>query len=294
MQKGQTVSLQGAERVTAYFELTKPRIASLLLIVAVVAFLIATRGAFHLRHLVDTILVVATLAAGIFALNQYLERETDALMRRTRDRPLPSGRLRPAEALVFGLGMTVFSVLYADLAVNILMALLAFLVAVGYLAVYTPLKARTHFHTALGALPGAAPPLMGWAAAVGHLDANAWILFGILFFWQFPHFLSIEMIYRDDYARAGIKVLPVVDHSGRLTAFQVVASLLLLLVVSLLPALTGLGGPIYLAGAAILGVLFLAAGIRAVVTRAGLHARYLLRSSIIYLPFLYALLLANP
>lgn len=293
---GRTEPVAGriVDRLGAYFELTKPRITSLLLIVAVAAFLSAADGPIDVPRFLQMILVVATLAAGIFALNHFMERDSDALMLRTRSRPLPSGRLRPAEALVFGLVLTTFSILFAGVEVNLLMALLSFLVAFGYLAVYTPLKARTPFHTALGALPGAAPPLLGWAAAVGALDADAWILFGILFFWQFPHFLSIEMMYRDDYARAGIKVLPVVDKTGRLTAFQVVVSLTLLLGLSILPVTTGRGGPIYLAGAVILGAGFLAAGILAVTTRKKIHERYLLRASIIYLPALLGLLLLSP
>jgi protoheme IX farnesyltransferase len=283
-----------ADRLSAYFELTKPRIATLLLTVSVTTFLTASGRPLHLRGLLETILVVSSLAAGIFALNHYEERNIDGLMKRTSDRPLPSGRLAPGEALGFGLILTVFSILYAGLAVNLLTGLLCFLVAFSYLLVYTPLKSRTPYHTALGALPGAAPPLLGWAIAVGRLDVDAWILFGILFFWQFPHFLYIEMIYRDDYARAGIKVLPVVDKTGRMTALQIVSSLVLLLAVSLLPVITGLAGTIYLAGAIALGAVFLAVGILAVSTRKKIHARYLLRASVFYLPVLYALLMINP
>jgi protoheme IX farnesyltransferase len=279
--------------LAAYFELTKPRIATLLLTVSVTTFLTASERPLHVRGLLETILVVATLAAGIFALNHYEERNIDARMKRTSDRPLPSGRLAPGEALGFGLILTVFSILYGALAVNLLTGLLCFLVAFSYLLVYTPLKSRTPYHTALGALSGAAPPLLGWAGAVGRLDADAWILFGVLFFWQFPHFLSIEMIYRDDYARAGIKVLPVVDKAGRMTAFQVIASLALLLGVSLLPYATGFAGLPYIVGASLLGLLFLGTGILAVTSRKKIHERYLLRASVFYLPLLFILLMVN-
>lgn len=276
--------------VQAYFELTKPRISTLLIIVAIGAFLIATPESQDWWGLVKTFVAVSTLSAGIFALNHFMERGHDRLMVRTRDRPLPSGRLKEREVLIFGLSLTFFGILFSALFANLLTGALALFVAASYLLVYTPLKYRTAWHTALGAFPGAVPPLAGWAVATGRLDPDAWILGGILFFWQFPHFISIEMIYKDDYERAGVRVLPVVDKRGGKVAFEVISTLLLLIVVSLLPFATGLGGLLYTIGAGLSGLAFLAAGVAAVATRQKKHAKLLLRASVFYLPLLFLLL----
>ncbi|NNM68124.1 MAG: protoheme IX farnesyltransferase [Spirochaetales bacterium] len=278
----------------AYFEMAKPRITALLVVVAVCAFVVA--GGFSSKGsgwqgLLNTLLSVGLLSAGIFILNHWIERDRDALMVRTRARPLPSGVVSSSPALILGLIFSGGGIAYSTWSVNWQMGLVAFLTAVGYLLVYTPLKYKTPFHTALGALPGATPPLAGWLAATGRLDPDALILFLILFLWQFPHFLSIEMIYKDDYAKARVQVLPVLDPSGKWTAFQVCTASLALLLVSWAPLVTGLAGLFYGVGATILGLGFLGLGLRAVVTKKKKHARDLLRASVLYLPLLLLLLI---
>jgi len=274
-------------------ETTKPRIASLLLLMAIASYFLALRptGSATWQGLAITICTVVLLSLGIFPLNHYLEREHDSLMLRTRNRPLPAKLLKPGAVLAFGLTFTILSVAFALVFSGWLTAAITLFVAVSYLLVYTPLKYRTAYHTSVGALSGATPPLIGWAVATGSLDANAWILFGIMFFWQFPHFLSIDMIYRDDYAKAGIKVLPVIDHSGRATFVQVVGATSLLIIVSELPVLTELTGPVYGIIAGLFGLAFLWFGFRAVHTREKMAAKHLLRASVLYLPLLFLALL---
>jgi protoheme IX farnesyltransferase len=281
-------------RLRAYLELTKPRIATLILIISTISFFLADRSRVAWGQAALLFVVVALLAGGIFALNHFMERDQDGLMNRTGDRPLPSGKLAPRNAFIFGITLTVASLAISLVLLNVITACVALFTAVSYLLVYTPLKRHTAYHTALGALSGATPPLMGWAAARGSLDADAWILFGILFFWQFPHFLSIDMMYREDYERAGIRVLPVVDTTGHWVAFQIVSALVLLIVVSILPLLTGLAGRMYVAGASLLGLWFLVTGIEAVMRRTKMSAKYLLRASVFYLPLLFLLMIANP
>lgn len=283
-----------SERVKAYFELTKPRISLLLLIVAVAAYFIAANGQVSWFGFAMMVLSVACLASGIFTLNHYMERDRDALMVRTRKRPLPSGRLLPVHALRFGIVLTTVSFVISGVFINLLSMALYVFVAVSYLLVYTPLKYKTPFHTALGALSGAMPPLIGWAAATGGLPIDAWILAGVLFLWQFPHFLSIDMIYKEDYEKAGILVLPVVDKTGVQTALQVIVALVALIAVSILPIFTGLAKLPYVVGASVLGLVFLVAGIRAVATREKMHAKHLLRASVLYLPLLFIFLIINP
>lgn len=282
------------QELDAYFEMAKPRITALLLVVALASYSIAAGSAWNWWGFLVVLVSVGTLGTGIFALNHWFERDQDALMVRTRDRPAPSGRVGPLAAQVFGWGFTGFGIAFSWLAANPLTGSLAAFTAVAYLAVYTPLKYRTPFHTALGAFPGAVPPLAGWAVATGGLDLYAWVLFGVLFLWQFPHFLSIEMIYRDDYAKADIKVLPVVDKTGVMTAWQVVGSLLLLLAVSCSPVFLGQGTWVTVVGNAALGLGFLWFGIRAVVTREKRAAKHLLRASVGYLPLVFLFLYFHP
>lgn len=290
-------------RLRAYLELTKPRIATLLLIATLASFFLAEGGIAQLPRACITLVVTALLAAGIAALNQYLERDRDALMRRTADRPLPSGRVSGAEALAFGLASTAAALAAALLLLNPLSAAIGLFTAASYLLVYTPLKRVTAHHTSLGAFSGATPPLLGWAAARGSLGPEAWLLFGILFLWQFPHFLAIDLIYREDYERAGILVLPVVDRSGRAVALEILASLSLLLVATFLPLASGLlvrpvwspsplAGLLYGAAALLLDLWFLSAGIRAIRERTEIAARRLLRTSVLYLPLLMIALIA--
>jgi protoheme IX farnesyltransferase len=282
------------KELDAYFEMAKPRITALLLVVALASYSIAAGPAWSWWGFFVVFLSVGTLGTGIFALNHWFERHQDALMVRTRDRPVPSGRVGPLAAQVFGWGFTLFGIGFSWFAANPLTAGLALFTAVSYLAVYTPLKYKTAFHTALGALPGAVPPLAGWAVASGTLDLYAWVLFGVLFLWQFPHFLSIEMIYKDDYAKADVRVVPVVDKTGVMTAWQVVTATLLLIVVSCSPLLLGKGTWITAAVNGLLGLAFLWFGWKAVSTREKMAAKHLLRASVSYLPLVFVLLYFHP
>src|SRR5258706_5598467 len=245
-------------RVGAYIELTKPRITFLIVLTSAAGFCLGSRGAVNYLVFAHAMIGIALLSSGIATLNQFMERDLDGLMRRTADRPLPSHRLFPFEALWFGVTLTVMAEAYLALFVNTLTALLGLTVIAGYLFVYTPLKTRTSLSTALGAFPGAMPPLMGWAAARGEIDVAAWVLFAILFLWQFPHFLAIAWMYREDYGRAGIRMLPVVEPDGRVTGQQIIAYSLMLLPVSLLPPVLGLSGRSYVVAAFVLGGLFVA------------------------------------
>jgi protoheme IX farnesyltransferase len=236
---------------------------------------------------------IALLSSGIATLNQYMERELDGLMRRTSTRPLPSGKLVPLEAFIFGAGLTVIAEVYLALLVNPLTAMLGVGVITGYLLMYTPLKTRTTLSTVVGAFPGAMPPLMGWTAAANEVSTGGWVLFAILFLWQFPHFLAIAWMYREDYGRAGIVMLPVVEPEGRITSQQIVVFTLMLLPVSMLPTLVGLSGRVYFYGAIVLGLLFLYSSISAALSKSRQHARRLLLASVIYLPLLFVLMVLN-
>ena len=284
--------LSGRERVAAYVELTKPRITFLIVLTSAAGFCLAS-GKVDYIALVTAMTGIALLSSGIATLNQYMERDLDRLMRRTADRPLPSGKLAPWEALCFGVGLTVMAEVYLAALVNPLSALLGLTVIAGYLFAYTPLKTRSTFSTLVGAFPGAVPPLIGWAAARGTVGVEAWVLFAILFLWQFPHFLAIAWMYREDYARAGILMLPVVEPEGRVTAQQIIVYTLMLLPVSLLPTLLGTSGRIYLFGAIVLGLLFLYASVRAAFSKSRQQARQLLLASVIYLPLLFGLMVFN-
>ena len=282
------------QELDAYFELAKPRITTLLLVVALASYSIAAGPHWSWWGFAVVLVSVGSLGTGIFALNHFFERRQDALMVRTRDRPLPSGRVGPVAAQVFGWGFTVFGILFSFLAANVLTGLIAVFTAVSYLAIYTPLKYKTSWHTALGAFPGAVPPLAGWAVATGHLDSYSWVLFGVMFLWQFPHFLSIEMMYRDDYAKADVKVLPVVDTSGVFVAWEVVVSLILLIALSVVPLFLGIGSWITAAGNLVLGLAFLWFGVKAIRTSEKMPARHLLRASVSYLPLVFLLLFFHP
>ena len=281
------------ERLSAYLELTKPRITFLIVLTAAAGFCLGTPGAINYLLFAHAMAGIALLSSGIATLNQYMERDLDALMRRTAARPLPSRRLMPVEACALGVGLTAGAEIYLALLVNPLTALLGLTVVAGYLFVYTPLKTRTSLSTVFGAFPGAMPPLMGWAAARGAIGMEAWVLFAILFLWQFPHFLAIAWMYREDYGRAGIVMLPVVEPEGRVTSQQIVIYTLLLLPVSLLPTALGISGAVYFYGAALLGVLFLYSSIRAAISKSRQQARRLLLASVLYLPLLFALMVLN-
>ncbi|HXR08836.1 MAG TPA: heme o synthase [Candidatus Acidoferrum sp.] len=274
-------------------ELFKMRLTALVLLTTFVGFYAGWRGPMAWGLLLHTVLGTALLAAGASALNQLLERDYDAKMRRTQDRPLPSGRITPEAALLIGGVCAGAGLADLALAVNLLTAWLGALTLASYLLVYTPLKRRTTLNTAIGAIPGALPPLMGWTAARGEITGDGWSLFAILFFWQLPHFLAIAWIYREDYARAGFVMLPVLDPSGARTGQQALSHTLGLLPVSLCPFLFGLAGPVYLAGALALGagLLWCAFAFSRRISVAG--ARRLFYASIIYLPLLLALIVFN-
>ncbi len=283
----------GPGRLADYLELSKPEVTSLILAATAVGFCAGAPGAIRAALLLHTLLGTLLVAAGTAALNQYFEREADAIMHRTRQRPMPAGRMAPGWALAFGLGTGIGGVFYLAATTNRLAAALALATMASYLLLYTPLKRRTTACTTVGAFPGAAPPLIGWAAAAGELGPGAWILFAILFLWQFPHFLAIAWMYREDYGRAGFRVLPVVEPDGASTARLVLVCSLALVPVSLLPGLVGLAGPLYLAGAMLLSLAFFYCGVRLARSRTLIEARRLLQASVMYLPLLYGLLLLD-
>ncbi len=281
------------ERLSAYLELTKPRITFLIVLTAAAGFCLGAVGSVNYLLLTHAMIGIALLSSGIATLNQYMERHLDARMRRTALRPLPTGKLMPFEALTLGVGLTLGAEIYLAVLVNPLTAALGLAVIAGYLFLYTPLKTRTSLSTVLGAFPGAMPPVLGWTAARGTLGMEAWVLFAILFLWQFPHFLAIAWMYKEDYERAGIIMLPVVEPEGRITGQQIVIYTLLLLPVSLLPTALGLSGAIYFYGAIVLGVCFLYSSICAAISKSRQQARRLLLASVIYLPLLFALMVLN-
>src|SRR6266699_286454 len=280
-------------RTAAYLELTKPRITFLIVLTSAAGFCLGSRGAVNYLTFTHAMIGIALLSSGIATLNQFMERDLDGLMRRTENRPLPSGRLMPFEALWFGIALTLAAELYLALSVNVLTAVLGLTVISGYLFLYTPLKTRTSLSTAIGAFPGAMPPLMGWTAARGQVDVGAWVLFAILFLWQFPHFLAIAWMYREDYGRAGIMMLPVVEPDGRVTGQQIIAYTLMLVPISLLPTVLGISGRIYFVAALVLGLLFLLSAVRAALSKSNQHARQLLLASVLYLPLLFGVMVLN-
>lgn len=277
-------------RFAVFSELVKMRLTSLVLMTTAVGFYVGTRGSMNGLLLFHTLLGTAFVAAGAAALNQLIEREHDAKMQRTEDRPLPSGRLQPGTVLVFGGAISGVGLIYLALAVNLLTSILGIVTLLSYLFVYTPLKRITTLNTVIGAIPGALPPLMGWTAARDQINVEGWSLFAILFFWQLPHFLSIAWMYRDDYARGGYVMLPVVDPDGVRTGGQAVSHTMGLLAVSLFPVLLGLVGWYYCAGAILLGGIFMVAAIRFSRHLTMTSARQLFFASIIYLPLLLGLM----
>ena len=276
----------GYRRALDFLELTKPRVSLMVLVTMFVGFYLGSEhGAGYLR-LIETLIGTALAAGGTLALNQLLERRADALMARTRHRPLPDGRMQPTEALLFGVGLTAAGLLILALTVNALSALVTASIVGSYLFIYTPLKQRSSLCGVVGAVPGALPPVIGWTAATGGLSIEAWVLFAIMFFWQIPHTLAIARLYRDDFAKAGIRFLPVVESDGWTTGRQVITHSLALLVVSLLPTLLGLAGTVYFLAALLLGSGFLWYGIGLAISQSLAAARRLLLASLIYLPLL--------
>jgi len=270
--------------------LTKPRVVVMVLATTLVGYDVGLTGSADYVRMIHLLIGILLAAGGTLALNQYWERDIDARMNRTRARPLPAGRLQPLEALLFGVALTLLGMAYLAALVGALVALVTAATAILYLFAYTPLKQRTALCTLVGAVPGALPPVTGWAAARGDITLGAWVLFGVVFLWQLPHTLSIARLYRDDYARAGVRVLPVIDPDGASTERQIVLACVALLAVSLLPTVIGWSGPIYLAGALVLGLAFAAVGIMQALAPSARAARRVLLASLLYLPLLLGLL----
>jgi len=280
-------------RLVDFYELTKPRMNFLVVITTMVGYYMAARGWSDWTRIVYTLIGTALTAAASSVFNQLVERRYDALMARTANRPLPAGRVRPIEALVFGMALCACGVGILALFVNLLTAALGALTLVLYLLVYTPAKRYTSLCTIVGAVPGAIPPVMGFTAVHGAISPEAIALFAILFFWQMPHFLAIAILYREDYARGGFLMLPVIDRGLNMTGRQIVLYSLSLIPVSLAPAILGMSGVIYFAAALVLGIAFCGFGLICARTRSRFDARQLFLASIIYLPALLAAMMID-
>src|SRR2546430_10326155 len=270
--------------------LTKPRVVAMVLVTTLVGYDVGLTGSADYLRMIHLLIGTLLAAGGTLALNQYWERELDAWMERTRAPPLPGGRLHPLEALVLGVSLTWLGTVSLAALVGPLVARVTAATAILYLCAYTPLKRRTALCTLVGAVPGALPPVAGWAAARGDVTLGAWGLFGVFFLWHLPHTLSIARLHREDYARAGVRVLPVIDPDGASTERQIVLACLALLAVSLLPAVIGWTGPVYLAGALVLGLAFVAVGVVQALAPSARSARRVLLVSLLYLPLLLGLL----
>ena len=284
----------------AYIELTKPRITWLILMSTGIGYFFGLPSAgnwwsflktIHLFSLLHTLIGTGLMASGTAALNQWFEREADCRMRRTAARPLPTGRVSAPGALIFGIALSVAGFLELWIGTNRLASLVGAFTLVTYLFWYTPLKQRTWWSTTIGAIPGALPPVIGYAAAAGTLNREAGVLAAILFLWQFPHFYAIAWMYKDDYARAGIRMLPVIEPDGRSTARQIVLYGMALIPVSLTPVFLGMSGAVYAVGSLILGLWFLYSGLRVALERTIIRARRVLVTSVLYLPLIYGLML---
>lgn len=280
-------------RLADYWTLTKPEVNFLVLISTLVGFYLATPGSINLTLLFHTLLGTLLVASGTATLNQYSERDSDRAMRRTSRRPLPAGRMHPLEALFYGIGLALVGGIELWFQATPLASLLAIFTLLSYLLLYTPLKKRTPLCTLVGSVPGAVPPLIGWAAARNNLAPEAWVLFAILFLWQFPHLLAIAWMYRDDYARAGLQMLPRNDREGNATVKQILGYSLVLLPVSLIPVLLGEVGIVYLVGALALGAGLLHSGWKLSVARSNSLARRLVLASVAYLPMVFALMMID-
>jgi heme o synthase len=279
--------------VATYADLFKARLTFLVLLTTLVGFYIGYRGPVNYLLMLHTMVGTALLAAGASALNQLWEREHDAKMRRTQSRPLPAGKMQPGTVLIIGIVTSVMGIGYLALAVNPLTSLIGAASLLSYIFVYTPLKRITWLNTAIGAIPGALPPLMGWTAARNELSREGWALFAILAFWQIPHFLAIAWMYREEYARAGFKMLPNVDPDGHRTARQALSHTLGLLPVSLAPFAFGLTGPLYLAGALVLGTAFFWCALQFARHLSVARAKQLFFASILYLPLLLVVMVLD-
>jgi protoheme IX farnesyltransferase len=278
-------------RANAYVGLTKPDVSFLVVMTTAAGYYMGARGPVAWLHMLHAVFGTTLIAAGTAALNHYLERETDRTMRRTATRPLPSGVLRPGEALAFGVALSIAGAADLFVASGALACGLGVATCLSYLLAYTPLKKRTVWATFVGAFPGAIPPMIGWVAATGSLDRGAWLLFAILFFWQFPHFHAISWMYREDYARAGILMLPVVDREGSRTFRQIILSAAALVGVSLLPALVGLAGVLYFFGALVTSLALVQVSLWAASAKTNVRAKWLMHATVLHIPVLLGLMI---
>lgn len=290
-----TMSLAAVRgRLADYVTLIKPRLSLMVLFTVAAGFIAASGPALDLLLLVHTLAGTALVAFGASVLNQVLERDVDGLMARTRSRPLPAGRLQPGESLRFGVLLACAGLVYLAMVVNPLTSFLAVVTLVSYVFIYTPLKKKTTLNTLIGAVPGALPPVMGWAAASGEIGPEAWSLFLILFLWQFPHFWAIAWLYREDYARAGLRMVPVLDRTGgRMTGRLMIHHCLVLIPASLGPVVFGLSGSRYFLAAVVLGAMFLGCAGWFVLAPSDRRARLVLLASLVYLPLLLTFLLMD-
>ena len=278
-------------RANAYVALTKPDVSFLVLMTTAAGYYMGVRGPVSWLHMIHTVFATMLIAAGTASLNHFIERDSDRYMRRTASRPLPSGTLQPREALAFGLLLCVAGAMDLYLVAGLLAAALGVITSLSYLLAYTPLKKRTVWATFVGAFPGAIPPMIGWVAATGSLDRGAWLLFAILFVWQFPHFHAIAWMYREDYARAGIMMLPVVDREGVRTFRQIILYAAALIGVSLLPALMGMAGVIYFFGALVTCTAMLQICLWAASSKTNMRAKWLMHATVIHIPVLLGLMI---
>jgi protoheme IX farnesyltransferase len=279
-------------KIRDYYTLTKPEVNLLILMTTSAGYYLGSRGPFRISGLLNTLLGTLLVASGTATLNQWMERRWDGQMRRTATRPLPSGRMSSREALLFGLLLSVVGGVYLVVAVNALTALLAISTLLSYLLVYTPLKRKTPLCTLLGAIPGAMPTLIGWAGAAGVIGSQAWFLFAVLFLWQFPHFLAIALMYRQDYARAGYRMLPSFDQDSRFTRAQILGFTIVLIIVTMLP-MAGRSGNSYLLAMALAGTFLLYHVIRLTRSASTVVASHVLHASVLYLPVVLALMMAR-
>ena len=291
MSTAPTIDLTLSARANAYVALTKPDVSFLVLMTTSAGYYMGVRGPVGWLHMLHVVFATMLIAGGTAALNHYIERESDRYMRRTASRPLPSGVLQPGQALVFGIALCVAGAADLYLTAGALACGLGIATCLSYLLAYTPLKKRTVWATFVGAIPGAFPPMIGWVAATGTLDRGAWLLFGILFLWQFPHFHAISWMYREDYARAGIMMLPVVDREGTRTFRQIVLYAAALVGVSLLPAVLGLAGVIYFFGALVICTGLVQVCLWAASNKTNVRAKWLMHATVLHIPLLLGLMI---
>jgi len=291
MSTARTVDLTLASRANAYIALTKPDVSLLVLMTTAAGYYMGVRGPVGWLHMIHVVFGTLLIAGGTAALNHYVERDSDRYMRRTASRPLPSGVLQPPQALAFGMALSVGGAIDLFFTAGALASGLGVATCLSYLLAYTPLKKRTVWATFVGAFPGAIPPMIGWVAATGSLGRGAWLLSGILFVWQFPHFHAISWMYREDYARAGIVMLPVVDRDGTRTFRQIIFYAAALLGISLLPAVLGLAGVIYFFGALVICTGLVQVCLWAASTKTNVRAKWLMHATVMHIPLLLGLMM---